>query len=64
MEAYRSSEISRLLYFLEIRLVESGEVVILTLTPPPSERFVVLVSVRGSVNLRTTLWLCGLGKEK
>jgi hypothetical protein len=66
----RGSETSRLPHVLDNRLTEGGEVVSLTrrpaafYPPPPSGRFLVLISVIGWVDPRTIVRLEGLGQVK
>jgi hypothetical protein len=57
---------SRLPHFLENRLKDCGEVVSLTRrgSPLPPGRFLVLISVRGWVDLRAIVRLEGLGQLK
>jgi hypothetical protein len=56
----------RLSHFLDSRLTDGGKVVSLTRRPPftPEGRFLVLISLRGSVDPRTVMLLEGLGKLK
>jgi hypothetical protein len=57
-------ETSRLLHILDNRLTEGSDVSFMRRPPFTTERFLVLTSIRGSVDPRATVWLGGLGQLK
>jgi hypothetical protein len=63
VEAYRVIETSRLQHFLDNQLTDDGKPHTPATLYPPG-RFLVLTSVRGSVDLRDIVWLEELGQLK